>query len=195
MKVLLVHGIFDDGRLFLRMSEHLNKYGISTYVPALKPSDARYGIRDLAQKLDGFVKENIGLHEKFSIVGFSMGCLISRYYIQCLGGAAKCTSFHAVSGPHNGSLLAYLFVGQGAKDLRPGSSLINELKETENTLENISLFSYRTPFDQMVIPSKSSHWPLAKNYVTKTLIHRFMICNKLVLNTITNNIVEDPLNK
>lgn len=189
MKVFLVHGIFDDGRLFNSMRQYFNRFGIITLVPALKPADARYGIEDLAHKLSAFISENIEKGEQFSIIGFSMGCIISRVYLQTLGGAAYCINFHAISGPHHGSILAYFFFGQGAKDLRPNSALLQRLQRTQNILSHINIFSYRTPFDQMILPSKSSHWSIAKNLVVKAPMHRLMLNNKFVWHSIKNNLI------
>lgn len=188
MKVFLVHGIFDDGRLFKKMNEYLINLGITTFIPSLKPADARHGIKDLASKLDAYIHQNTNENEPFSIIAFSMGCLISRVYLQELGGSSRCLHFHAISGPHHGSILAYLFFGQGAKDLRPNSQLIQSLIQTQDKLTDLNLFSYRTPFDQMIIPSKSSHWPIANNFITNAPIHRLMLNNQLVLDTIKNNL-------
>ena len=93
MKVFLIHGIFDDGRLFEKMSEYLNDLGITTIIPSLKPADARHGIKDLACKLKSFINENTDENEQFNIIGFSMGCLVSRVYLQELGGAIRCQNF------------------------------------------------------------------------------------------------------
>jgi len=189
MKLFLVHGIFDDGRLFKNMSDYLITHNLKPLIPALKPADARYGINDLAKKLEAFIQENTEANETFSIVAFSMGCLITRVYLQHLGGAKRCVNFHAISGPHHGSFLAYLFVGQGAKDLRPKSLLLQKLHASQSSLSQVNLFSYRTPYDQMILPSKSSHWPIAKNIVTHAPLHRLMLRHPLVLETIKDNLV------
>lgn len=189
MKLFLIHGIFDDGRLFNNMSDFLISHHLQPLIPSLKPADARYGINDLAKKLETFIQEHIDDNEAFSIIAFSMGCLISRVYLQQLGGAKRCVNFHAISGPHYGSLLAYFFVGQGAKDLRPNGLLLQKLQSSQDSLSHVNLFSYRTPYDQMIWPSKSSHWPIAQNIVTRAPIHRAMLRNKVVFESIKANLV------
>ena len=184
MNIVLVHGIFDDGRLFNKMADFLSEAGCKVYIPALKPADARLGVKDLSQKLKDFVDCHFEATDELVFVGFSLGCLITRYYLQELGGNQRCKVFHAISGPLHGSWLAYLFYGQGAIDLRPGSEFLVGLQESEHTLRNIKLYSYRTPFDLMIIPSMSSHWDSAENHVTKALAHRLMLRDKLVLETI-----------
>jgi len=186
MNVVLVHGILDDGGDFKKMAEFLRDLGCKVFLPSLKPSSAILGIEDLAIKLKEYIQENLEANDKFTLVGFSMGCIVSRYYLQILGGVKNCSSFHAVSGPHKGSFLAYLFFGRGAKELRPGSVLLEKLTDTEYILEGLSLYSYRTPFDQMILPSKSSHWPIAKNHVAYAPIHSLMLRDKTVLSVIEN---------
>jgi triacylglycerol lipase len=49
---------------------------------------ARYPVllRELAQQLDARIRATFTMDEAIHLVGFSMGGLISRYYIQRLGG-------------------------------------------------------------------------------------------------------------
>ncbi len=184
MNVFLVHGIFDSGKLFKYMSRFLREAGHTCYVPSLKPSDARKGIADLSQKLGDYIIESIGKEEEFVIVGFSMGCLVSRYYLQELSGVDKCLAFHAISGPHAGSRLAHFYFGKGVTEMRPGSTFLTELQKTESRLEHIPLYSYRTPYDLIILPPSSSYWGVAENFVSKAWLHRSMLWDKFVCNHI-----------
>ncbi|NRB40440.1 MAG: lipase [Pseudomonadales bacterium] len=189
MKIVLVHGIFDDGRLFKKMAAFLNDLDCDVYIPSLKPADARLGVADLSHKLKAYIDSTFEPDESFVLIGFSLGCLISRYYLQELGGHDRCNIFHAISGPHKGSLLAYLSFSQGSLDIRPGSAFIQQLNESESKLAHMDIYSYRTPFDQMIIPSKSSHWELAENTITHALVHRFMLSNALVFDSIKASLI------
>lgn len=193
MNIILVHGIFDNGRLFNHMVNFLEKAGHKCYVPALKPIDAQHGIADLSFKLSQFIADAVGETEKFVLVGFSMGCLISRYYLQELDGVKQCLAFYAISGPHRGSLMAYFYFGRGAMDMRPGSDFLAQLKASESKLASMPLFAYRTPFDLMILPSSSSHWGIAHNYVTNVVIHRYMLRDKFVCHHITQSLSNLPL--
>ena len=68
MKVVLVHGIFNSGNVFRRMSKYLNSFGFQTFAPDLKPATGSSGLDDLAMKLKNFIVENIPAKEK--IPGF-----------------------------------------------------------------------------------------------------------------------------
>jgi len=157
-------------------------------VPVLQPTNAKLGIEDLATKLKKYIATNLSKQDRFVLISFSMGCIISRYYLQILGGHNQCSMYHAISGPFNGTLTAYFYFSRGAKQMRFGSSLLQQLKQTESTLQNIPLYSYRTTLDQMIIPSNSSHWKLATNYVVNALFHRTILSNNKVFTLIEQSL-------
>ncbi len=69
--------------------------------------DWRQDNRDSAQKLrlaiDKWRDEVIGRDTKFVVLCHSMGALVSRYYLQCLGGAANVLKFVTMGGAHFGA--------------------------------------------------------------------------------------------
>lgn len=194
MNVILVHGIFENGRLFHRLAQQLRSRGHNCLIPALKPNDARHGIADLSTRLKEYVENQLNHNERFVIVAFSMGCMVSRYYLQALGGINRCDGFFAISAPFRGTRLAYLHYGQGGRDLRPDSDFIRYLEDTESILSGLTIHTYRTPFDVMIVPSKSSHWRLAKNHVIRSPLHDLMPKNKYIINHIKKCLESSRLN-
>ena len=184
MKIVLVHGIFDNGGLFKSMVRSLEQRGHECFAPSLHPSDARLGIADLAQKLAREIQHQFGDTEIIAIIGFSMGCLIARHYLQELEGYKRTRLFFAISGPHAGSLLAHCYIGQGAIDMRPHSEFLQRLATTEHLLATVALYAYRTPFDLMILPSTSSEWSAAENLKIPALAHPLMLSHKAVLSHI-----------
>ncbi len=71
------------------------------------PYDWRQDNRDSAEKLkaavDRWRKEVIGMDTKFTILCHSMGALVSRYYLNCLGGDSHVDKFVALAGAHFGA--------------------------------------------------------------------------------------------
>ncbi|RYF76029.1 MAG: alpha/beta fold hydrolase [Comamonadaceae bacterium] len=189
MNIVLVHGIFCNGRIFRRLVTQLEAQGHRCWAPALKPADGRSGIHDLACKLQRYVDTHLGLDEPFALVGFSMGCIISRQYMQVLGGAARVSAFFAISGPHDGTLTAYLYYGRGATDMRPRSALLLNLKATEDRLAHLPLYAYWTSRDLTIIPAASCDWALAAERVdARALLHRFMPTDKRVCEDIVQRL-------
>ncbi len=69
--------------------------------------DWRQDNRESAQKLktaiDDWRENVIGKKTRFMILCHSMGALVSRYYLQCLGGAANVSKFVTMGGAHFGA--------------------------------------------------------------------------------------------
>jgi triacylglycerol lipase len=140
MKIVLVHGIYNTGRIFFKMRRIFEKNGYNCFTPDLKPLDGRYGLDDLGEKLKVEINKNIGEKTKFVLIGFSMGGIVSRYYLQELGGFKRIKQFFTISTLHNGSYLAYLYPGEGAKHLRPNSQFLRNLELSESILNDIKVY-------------------------------------------------------
>ena len=180
MNIVLVHGIFDTGAVFKTLERELTMQGHHCFVPSLQPNDARHGIADLAEKLHFLVNEEFGSGEPIVIIGFSMGCLISRYYLARLDGFRRAEAFFAISGPHRGSLLAFLCPGKGLRDMRPGSNFLRDLDSVDMAEWNFPIYTYWTPLDLMILPANSSRWTPAMEEVVWVLLHRLMSSDKKV---------------
>lgn len=172
---VLVHGIWQSkGRGFVTLRRDLEKRGVTCLVPSLKPADGRQGITTLALQLRKEIDASFAPDQRFVLVGFSMGGLVSRLYLQDLGGAARCDGLITISTPHHGTEMAQLHYGQGAAEMRPESVFLHELKLGEHELGGIPIVSYRTPFDAVIVPSKSSVWERADNVEIPCPLHPMM---------------------
>jgi triacylglycerol lipase len=180
MVVVLVDGIWGKGAVFGGLRARLEAEGHVCLVTALQPSNAAHGIRDLAEKLKRIIDREVGPDAPLAIVGFSMGCIVARIYLQQLGGVRRTVAFFALSGPHQGTWTAYGAIGKGARDLRPGSKVLQRLKSAETELSSTALFAYWTPFDLMIVPPTSARWRKAKILRVWTPLHRFVPCSRRV---------------
>ena len=163
--VVLVHGIFGHGKRLNPLTEALEANGYVCFAPDLKPNSAYHGIEDLALKLEAEINARWGQSAEFAIVSFSMGGIVSRYYLQELDGAQRCEALVTISSPHNGTAIAYALPGRGIEEMRPGSNLLEKLN-SENSLmalQDIPIYSYYMPFDEIIVPARSSEWELAQN--------------------------------
>jgi triacylglycerol lipase len=174
-RVVFVHGIFQPGYwAFGTLRRRLEAQGISCMAPSLHPCDGRDGLEMLAQQLKAEINQRFGPREHFSIVAFSMGGLVSRYYLQELEGAKRCDCFITLATPHHGTTMAWLYGGLGARQMRPGSEFLAQLEQTENRLGKMPVSSFRTPYDLIIVPSTSSVWQRAENAEFAVLAHPLM---------------------
>jgi triacylglycerol lipase len=179
-RVVLVHGIFQQGRSFYFLKKELEKHGADCLVAQLKPADGRNGIESLAHQLKIKVEEKWDSNSKISVISHSMGGIVSRYYLQELGGHARCENFITMGTPHNGTITAYCCPGIGAKQMRPNSSFLQSLNISSHRLDKIKCVSYRTPLDLIILPSSSSIWNRAKNKKVWSLAHPLIMYHREV---------------
>lgn len=174
-RVVLVHGIFQtQWRCFGFLRKDLQRKGVECLTPSLKPADGRDGLPKMAEQLKSEIDARFGPHERLVLIGFSMGGLVSRYYLQELGGAERCDGFFTISSPHHGTGTAHLFYGEGARQMRPDSDFLKQLAETEERLGDMPVVSYHTPADLIILPPTNSVWKRAENLSIPCPLHPLM---------------------
>ncbi len=114
-RVVLVHGFLETGASFKPLQARLEARGFHCLRVKLRPSDGRGGLERLAEGLKRDIDATYGLHLPISLVSFSMGGLVSRYYLQELGGASRCDQFITISSPHHGTWAAYAYPSESAE--------------------------------------------------------------------------------
>lgn len=170
----MVHGFLNSGRLFGSLRRRLEASGHLCLAPTLHPRDGRTGIPDLAGKLASFIAAEVPAEAPLALIGFSMGALICRYYLQIVGGARRTRAFLSIAGPYRGSLNAYFYPGAGTREMRPGSALLARLDATAGELASLRVVTYRTPFDLMVVPSAGSRIEGARNVTIWCPLHSLL---------------------
>ena len=70
------------------------------------------------------------------------------------------------------------------KQLRPNSDFLKNLETKECLLKSLTLFSYRTPLDLMIIPNNSSVWTIAINKRFISPMHSSMLINSKLIKEI-----------
>ncbi len=193
-RVVLVHGFLDTGDEFHRLRQRLENRGIECLVPKLSPSDGRGGLEHLAAGLKRDIDAAYGPEQPVSIIAFSMGGLVSRFYLQNLDGTRRCEKLITISSPHHGTLTAWLYPSKGAAQMRPGSRFLSDLDQSTSRLGRMPVISYRTRMDLMILPSGSSVWDRAVNVEHPALLHPLMLYSPHVLEDVTRRLLdEEPL--
>lgn len=189
-QVVLVHGFLENGSTFKWLKQRLEQHGAVCLVPKLRPNDGRGGLEGLAVRLQHDIDSAFGPHQPISIVAFSMGGLVSRYYLQNLGGAARCRQLITISTPHHGTDSAWYYPTQGAAQMRPGSRFLADLEQSQSKLGKMPVVSYRTPMDMVIIPPESSVWQRAENVQYPVLLHSMMLTSEVVLTDLERRLFE-----
>lgn len=179
-KVVLVHGIFDTRITMRPLHRAIVDGGYECLVPSLRPIDGRKGLEPMAQQLGEIIDAEWKKDTKFSIVAFSMGGLISRYYLQELGGAGRCEGLYTIATPHHGTYMAYLYPGQGTRQMRPESRFLASLRRGEDIYKNLKIptTSYQNPMDVVMLPLRSPEWRTAENVRLWSAIHPSLLWEK-----------------
>ena len=192
--VILIHGIWDTKIIFSKMSSRLTELGWCVHSLNLTPNDGSLGLASLAQQLADYISQTFHPEQSIDIVGYSMGGLVSRYYVQRLGGINRVQRLITISSPHKGTLTAYSLPLPGYLDMRPNSGLLRDLYQDVTMLKRINFTSMWTPFDIMIVPSNSSQMPVGKEVKLNVLLHRQMVTETQSINALVEEL-KAPIKK
>jgi len=184
--ILLIHGIDDTAQVFHRMIAYLRDRGWSDiHTINLVPNNGDQGLEILAEQVRAYVETQMTDAPMIDLVGFSMGGIVSRYYVQRLGGAGRVRRFITLSSPHYGTCLAYLRHNPGARQMRPRSAFLQDLNATVAVdFASIECLSLWTPYDLMIVPAHSSRLPIGRMDTLPVLAHPWMLTDPRSLATV-----------
>lgn len=193
--VLLVHGFQDDAKKMQAMARALRRNGWTVLTPTLSPSGCQVGNEVLAQQLSDFIEANVPHDSRCDLVGFSMGGIICRYYLQRLGGIARVNRFVAISVPEHGTWWASFCPPEslrwpGAAQLRADSVFLRDLNADIQVLNQVRFTTMWTPLDLMILPSASSRMSVGSETKVWAPFHPLMVwlpsCHRAVAAALSN---------
>jgi triacylglycerol lipase len=173
--VLLVHGIWKTHATFRRMARYLTERGFTVHGLDLTPNDGRAGLDELAGQVAAFIENTFPAETPIDLVGFSMGGLVTRYYVQRLGGMERVRRFITISAPHHGSQWAYLRKLPGYLHMRPDSEFLRDLNSDIVRLRELDFTSIWTPLDLMILPPVSSRLGVGEEVLVAAPLHALML--------------------
>ena len=182
--VVLVHGLWNTVYIFSRLQLYLEQQGRKVYLVKLIPNNGDIGIDQQAKQLRAFIAESVGPQERFDLLGFSMGGLVSRYYLQRLGGLQQVRRFVGVSVPHYGSALAWFRWNIGGIQMRPGSKFLVDLNRDMTMLQDCRPVWLWTPYDLLVIPARNCCLSVGENMRLPVSTHDGMLQDERSLSAI-----------
>jgi triacylglycerol lipase len=185
--VLLVHGIYDTVAKFKELSAYLDRLGWSVHSINLKPNDGSAPLNDLAKQVAVYVDRTFESGQMIDLLGFSMGGLVTRYYLQRLGGVEQVKRYITISAPNNGTLTAYSLPLKGIKQMQINSSFLQDLNQDHNQyLSQLQVTNLWTPYDLMILPAHSSKMGIGQEISVPVAVHAWMVRDRRVMKIIAS---------
>lgn len=167
--VILVTGVTIKAEWFDGIAARLRRDGFRTVMyepPALLTGDLFQASKDFGAFVER-VQEESG-DEKVDILAECTGGLISRYYIQSLGGEAHVSRLVTFVSPQHGisgvPLAARVTGWRALYDLSPGSRFLRAVNDAPLS-PNVPITSIYTCNDEYIKPYSTAHIPGATNIV------------------------------
>ncbi len=173
--VVMVHGLGDTNAKLRSISNCLQDLGRKVHSINLQPNDGTARLEVSAQQLQDFIDQQLPAAQKFDLIGFSMGGLVTRYYLQRLGGIDRVEHYVTIAAPHQGTLAAYFSQRPGCVQMRPDSEFIQDLQQDVHLLSQVKFTSIWTPFDLMILPATSSELLVGKAVRLTVAAHAWMV--------------------
>ncbi|WP_322742615.1 esterase/lipase family protein [Synechocystis salina] len=174
--VVLVHGIYDTRAKFAKMVDFLTQGGWSVHCLDLEPNDGSASLAVLATQVQQYIDQKFAPQQPVDLIGFSMGGLVTRYYLQRLGGVERVKRYITISAPNQGTLLGYSLPYQGVREMAWQSDFLQDLnRDCCQLLAGLQVTVIWTPFDLMILPPSSSHLEIGREIILPVLVHAWMV--------------------
>ncbi len=183
--ILLVHGLMDTSYKMRRISSHLHNLGWQVFDIDLTPNTGDELLEILAQQVANLVDRTFAPGQPIDLLGFSMGGLVSRYYLQRLGGLDRVQRFISISAPNHGTIAAYFTTRPGCIQMRPDSDFMRDLNRDVDRLQCLNVTCLWTPFDLIILPPTSSKLGMGTEMSIPVIAHPLMVADRRILAAIT----------
>ena len=143
--LVLVHGLWNSPQLFDRLIKELNQPDFPLSRPCLPHGYGSVALWTLAEQLEHAILKKWGSDVPSDLLGFSMGGIVARVWLQKFNGARRTHRFISIGSPHFGTFTANLAphcLLAGIADMGRNSLLLRELNRDMSSLKSIYCFSY-----------------------------------------------------
>jgi triacylglycerol lipase len=181
---VLVHGLLDTPAVFDGLQRELGGACQPLLIPHLPLRLGRTSVLEAAELLGSHIEAAFGLEEPLDLLGFSIGGVIARCWIQLLGGHGRTRRFISVGSPQQGTLTALPWPGRifrGIADLRWGSPLLERLNGDLDHLRRIECHSFYSALDLAVLPGWGAVLPVGSRTLLPVLIHPQLLRDRAAL--------------
>jgi triacylglycerol lipase len=152
--ILLVHGFIENHAIFTVMERALRRRGfqmLTAYDYGLLTHSIPRAAIKLGKTIERLVAQSG--YERIHVIGHSLGGLITRYYVQRLGGDSCVHTLVTLGTPHHGTHLARAApLLPLARQLTPSSPIIQELAEPAPGCRT-RFIAFHSDIDPVIVPS------------------------------------------
>lgn len=169
-----MHGLLDSPAVFDRLQRALGGGRGDPLVPALPLRLGRTPIAAAAAELGRWIEAAYPAEARIDLLGFSIGGVIARTWIQRLGGHRRTRRFISVGSPQQGTLTAWPWprrLFRGLADLRHDSALLRDLNSDLSALEGIECHSFYSALDLAVLPGWRAVLPIGERTLLPVATH------------------------
>jgi triacylglycerol lipase len=184
--ILLVHGLMDTSYKMRKIASHLRGLGWQVFDIDLIPNNGAAKLEILAGQVADLIERTFDPDRSIDLLGFSMGGLVARYYIQRLGGIDRVQRFITISTPHNGTIAAHFSIQPGCIQMRPDHEFMKDLNRDVDRLNSLNFTSLWTPFDLIILPPSSSQLGIGTEQTIPAITHPLMVSDPRTLNAIVD---------
>ena len=178
--IILIHGLWNTSSIFSFITSKLDEQGVDYFAPTLNHSFGMTSIVELTNLMDQLILEKYGLQQEIDVLGFSMGGVIGRYWINKFNGYKRTKRFITIGSPHNGTLTSQLvpkYPFRGISEMKINSSLLRDLANYDYFLNDIDCISFFTYWDLMVFPGWRANLNVGEKISLNIFKHRNLVRN------------------
>ena len=178
--IILIHGLWNTSSIFSLISSKLDEKEVEYFAPTLNHAFGMTSIVELTNLIDQLIVEKYGLEQEIDILGFSMGGIIGRYWINKFNGYKRTKRFITIGSPHNGTLASQLvpkYPFRGISEMKINSSLLRDLANYDYFLNDIDCISFFTYWDLVVFPGWRANLNVGEKISLNIFKHRNLVRN------------------
>ena len=180
----MVHGLLDSPAVFERLQGELAGRRPDLLIPALPLRLGLTPVETAAQLLHDQIEAAYPNPTPIDLLGFSIGGVIARTWIQRLGGYRRTRRFFSVGSPQQGTLTALPWprrLFKGLADLRFGSALLQGLNSDLDTLAGVECHSFYSAVDLAVLPGWQAVLPIGERIRLPVATHPQLLRDRAAL--------------
>jgi triacylglycerol lipase len=190
--LVLVHGLLDTPAVFNRLRQELGERAPAVLAPALPLRFGMTSIERAALDLDHQITRALADAGPVDVLGFSIGGVIARTWIQRLGGYRRTRRFFSLGSPQQGTLTAHPWPDRlfpGLADLKWRSSLLDELNSDLEPLAGVECHSFYSALDLAVLPGWRAVLPIGARTMLPVATHPQLIRDRAALRPLARELL------